>query len=592
MTTDASLPIVPLPAADEHVCGYVRRVVDMNLLDRVRAVLADHEITFLSPRSDDATWGSLRAMTGLGTVERMRWPLSEDPSRAFVGEHPIAMVYLRSVRMPLCPRCIERDQIVRRAWSLVGVTACTEHRVQLRDQCECGRPILYATPGGAWMCGDCGVEHGELRAEPASAAELSISCALTRSLDDDPRSDEEAELAAAFHDFEADDLAWTVEHLGRLAMLRDEDQPVAASRLPKTAGVADPTTALVECRRVAEHAYPIMRDWPDAYHDLLVDLVDRNVAPTADHPLLRRFSTKAGVHALRALVHQAIGASDPVQAELRAFLADRLGYRSGQRVPARAAAAKEALATAQPTDLISAAHAMSLLEGRSAKPVDPWIEAGLLTPVEMPRGAKGFSRAAVMEALERVARHALPAPEGEKLDTFNQVVMLDMTNHFTKADLLRDLAAGNLTCYAAGPVTQVNDILISFWDSVHRRAAANIGRQIEAGAYMRLVDFNKPALKLWGAWGRYNGRECDQMVAGGRLRFGYQRAVARTKRPNKQPDKIYHVGDLVRATQSWLGPQYFDVDALERRGEQLRGEPSTQLKRLTLTGPQDDQRWA
>lgn len=112
---------------------------------------------------------TLRALEGVA-VERLA--LGSDSIVTNVGVyHRIRTGY----GLRYCPRCLSdaETRYFRLEWRLLAVSTCPVHGTILRDDCDCGAPVIPGR-GGMMTCHDCEQPLANSIAQPATAASLRL----------------------------------------------------------------------------------------------------------------------------------------------------------------------------------------------------------------------------------------------------------------------------------------------------------------------------------------------------------------------------------------------------------------------------------
>lgn len=169
--------------------------------------------------------------------------------------------YWNLTRPRFCPACLAEDSYWRAAWDLKYVTACSHHRVRLRDVCEaCGRRLswrrqsLLTCPCGS----DLSAQSSELAGAECGALATEV---ITRLLKGGPSRDS---------------LFPELKHLGLEALLKLVHflgaYAVAAGGKPqKIAGLDSVTIAEQVCREGAAS----LLAWPDGFEHFLERQIER-----------------------------------------------------------------------------------------------------------------------------------------------------------------------------------------------------------------------------------------------------------------------------------------------------------------------------
>jgi hypothetical protein len=158
------------PQLDESPLGYYRRLSAANALTSWRELATMAEV---SPSRSGllGTPEHTAAILNIPPAWTARMAQREQELRALRSLH-------RSRRDAVCPQCLAEEMYLRSGWEHVYVTACVRHKVQLVDRCAgCDSPLeLIREQIGQCSCGH---ELAQQDCEPATHAQLWLSCALT-----------------------------------------------------------------------------------------------------------------------------------------------------------------------------------------------------------------------------------------------------------------------------------------------------------------------------------------------------------------------------------------------------------------------------
>lgn len=222
--------------------------------------------------------GELPAL--IGGPGEIRGPLWEDGRLLVYG-----MGEGRKVARKICPRCWAEYRTVFLPWSLRHVTMCAAHASLLVDRCACGRPLSFDLETG--RCRSCGVAVETLTALPLAghAPSVALGLLVAGALDDGPAAFPSPALALpAAHPLRAMHPAALFRFLiytAQLLAARYPDDPLYASAA-RPAGLRwrGPVATLHQTDVATVHGtlaamWPLLADWPRAWHGLLARIAAR-----------------------------------------------------------------------------------------------------------------------------------------------------------------------------------------------------------------------------------------------------------------------------------------------------------------------------
>jgi hypothetical protein len=353
----------------------------------------------------------------------------------------------------------------------------------------------------------------------------------------------------------------TLEYLGTVTALIASDSFPERLRRHYARIFPDPAIDEDQQRAANARALAILRTWPTGYRDLLEGLLDKHPNPPDAAPLMRRFATKAGLFAIRPLNNRE-GKPFPFISEERfRFLQERAGYRPRARIVRRKHFGRSMSGAPRTrTDtagLMSTHAARELVLGARHRDLSPFVEAGLLMPVRRSEQITAF-QAEEAQALSSAFERLPEPPLGQTDLVPARAVLRTAILLNTATTFLQELVSGKLEAYSSGP--RLCDVFLPRHQALHSHSVWKLKAWAGRNYYADLAKFNVEAKRLWGPLGIYSTIEANQLVAAGGLRF--KRANFKTRRGDP---RRYHVGDLIRDIQSWLGPFVIDVDAIEPR---------------------------
>lgn len=569
-------PFAPKPALGEHVMGYVRRLCEANDMESMRSFWFTTGLTTLCPWSVDAFWLQLQGLTGLSNadIDRLRWTHSGNLI-SLLGQ-PIRQKYLDNLRLRHCPECLREDGILHPPWSIFFVTACARHACQLEETCRhCGSELRLQSKTAIWDCTHCSTDIRTQKSLPAGEEEVALSATVEAYFG---RSDAQGFFIPDLHEVTLNQLVTIVDRLGTLASAnRINDRPTSRDRTLYGIGGLDRSGGLTAARTIARAGVNILRGWPQAYHELLANFVDRNPFPTQRNMLRRRFATEFGLLAIKPILDYDGTHIEFVSKELRRFCLERLNYRWGQRKrsfqpgtesqPDRHSPSVGSANLSGQVDPVSAAKqepisdnymsipdAMNVLEGSPTAKIDPWFEAGLLSR----RNGKVLlvENRQVQALLERI-KHLCIASVAPN-DCINISEIRGLRYPYCRSTFLQDVFSGSLPVYLAGEFMGLRSLKIERDELTMRRAQSRVQSMIQDNRYVRIHEINPLLEILWGPMASFNPTEARQWVIRGRLRHRYEVPIFGK---SEFPRHFYHPTDLIRITQSMFRPLYFDLKA-------------------------------
>lgn len=554
---------VPLPTPDEHASGYLRRLAEENglLLSDLRNLIG---IRMIGPRSAPETW--LRLAEGLGvpakTFDPLRWrPINSSSNRwvAFLG-HEIHDSFLHQRSPQLCTLCLASRGIIRQAWALRHLTACAEHQIQLSNLCaRCGQSNALTRSYAAWTCRGCGSDWRMNPAKPAAQDEIAIAEWIESRLatSHSPRTVEASEISLNPNQASLHEMLTTLVYLGRLRRLQCTDEPAARVRPHNFPLHADRAETSDQIREQNKLALELLTDWPSSYNSLLRQLIDQAPVDPGAPPLLHRFGTKAGIFAVRPLKNRSSEPLPFVTTTRLEFLSGEIGYRPRGRTPKRSALNRTPVEQSAHLSLLSDEATRRALYGNTRNSLSTLIKAGHLTPRRTPNGGVGFALAEVQTLVTAAAN--LPIVAGEAADLMALPACISRLAKFRGgyANLIDSILTGEIEAFSSDG--SFGGIRVFAPDFLDAQATTALRYWIGHRQYKCLQKINRYTTRLWGTMGRYSIPEANQLVAGGKLRF------QRVQHKQRGDPRIYHVGDIVRYIQSWIGPFLIDVDAIESK---------------------------
>lgn len=560
--TPITLARVPLPKAREHASGYIRRLAAENglLLKDFRQLFG---IRRLTPRSTEETWTRVAARIGVpaSVLESLRWRSDPNSCRwlSFHG-HQVHESYLHQDLTRVCRFCVTQDGIVDSAWSLRHVTACPIHEVRLTADCAgCGEQRSLTKAYTGWDCPHCGFDIRFGGTSPATEDELTIAEWLYGTLDPKFPNHRAKDIPLRADRTSLLEMLTSLEYLGCLTAEIDSDLIPPRLRRHYARIFPDPEINEDRQRSANARALAILRTWPVGYRDLLEGLLDKNPSPPDAAPLVRRFATKAGIYAIRPLSARDGTPFPFISDERFRFLQDRAGYRPRTRIVrnkhlgGRTTSAPRS--RADTAGLMSTHAVREMVLGAQHGDLSPFIEAGLLKRVRVNKQITAFEIEGA-QALGSVFERLPEPPPGETEMVQARALLRTAILLNRGTAFLHGLVAGKLEAYSSGP--RLCDVYLPRHESLHSHSLWKLEAWTGRNHYVDLAKFNVEAKRLWGPLGIYSTIEANQLVAAKRL--GFNRANFKTRRGDP---RLYHVGDLIRDIQSWLGPFLIDVDSIE-----------------------------
>jgi len=355
--TDIAFPLVVRTLPGESGLSFASRLADVNGIPLV-TLLRD----IAKGRPHDAwseeEWGRLAARSLLPSeaLETMRAIPAGVPTAPatvrFLGK-AINPQYIVKSRLRICPACVAERRMLKEAWRLVHHVACSDHKLQMIDMCECGRTIdTFSRDNDPFHC-PCGKPFADNVAPTASenavkATHWMIQAFGTTSMATHPRLwlVKGGRLGLPFSAMEPHDIMGVIDIIGQAATVpADQDEWVTPQkRWSKGSlnGRRDLATSLAQ----VEAAMEVLHDWPAAYRRLLADVGGRNSEAGRKRPR-DLFATRIGQLMLtpyRGLDGQPLA---PLQEELDLFL-DAQGYKLRRKVPTRSSATARSIRDSMP----------------------------------------------------------------------------------------------------------------------------------------------------------------------------------------------------------------------------------------------------
>ncbi|MEA2552371.1 MAG: hypothetical protein QOJ65_547, partial [Fimbriimonadaceae bacterium] len=513
---------VPVPLAGEHIVGYLRRLAQRNRLPGLRYTTRLMDVVDITPRSADHVWDRLVESLNVrpSFVEPLRWREAPGGVRSwlrFFG-HDVHDTYLHLQKMRICRRCASDTDTILGIWSLRHLTACPVHGTKLAESCSrCGKPFKFHTYN-CWTCTDCSTDFRDGADEPADEREVAVASSLIAAATGTSISPAiRSRFPRAWHRASLQERLTTLEYLGQLSQLNEADDIPRYFKRQFRQIIIDAHRTTDEHRKTIVAAADILSNWPKAYQALLDGLVDRNPNPTASTPLVRRFSTTAGLYAIQGLKHRD-GRDLSFIADARfPFLAKRIGYRRGGRdllQPYATWRRKEQ--TEVDSNLISTAKARELLCKGEAN-LTVLTKGGLATAVKQRSGILAWPRDKIEAIRAELATLPDPPANMSSLIPATDILRRPAPRSYPHHFLLRDILSGTMPAYSTGPTlaeTYLYPSHLEYLQSVHI-----LGNWIAEGSYRELQFFNRHAIQVWGPMGHYKLREAMQIVAAGELDY-------------------------------------------------------------------------
>jgi ribosomal protein L37AE/L43A len=561
---------VPVPLTGEHIAGYLRRLAQRNRLPGLRYTTRLLDVVDITPRSAGHVWDRLVESLDVrpSFVEPLRWREAPGGVRSwlrFFG-HDVHDTYLHFQKMRICRGCVADTDTVLAIWSLRHLTACPSHGTKLAESCSrCGKQFKFHTYNG-WTCTDCSTDFRDGADDPADECEVAVAASLIAaatgaSISPATRS----RFPRTWHRAPLQERLTTLEYLGQLSQLNEADHIPKYFKRQFRQIIIDAHRTTDDHRKTVLRAAEILSNWPAAYHELLGGLVDRNPNPTASAPLVRRFSTAAGLYAIQGLKDRDGGDLGLIGEARFNFLAKRIDYRRGGRDLLQPYAMWRRKEQTEPdSNLVSTAKARELVCNGEAN-LTVLTKGGLVTGVKQRSGILAWPRDKIEAIRAELASLPDPPANTSSLIPATDILKRPATRSYPHHFLLRDILSGTMPAYSTGPTlaeTFLHPSHLEYLQSVHI-----LGNWIAEGSYRELQFFNRHSTQVWGPMGHYKLRDAMQIVAAGELDYVDSRYLVngwwRARR--------FKVADLVRHIQEFCHPHHFDLDDLE---DPLRFEES------------------
>lgn len=226
----------------ESPLGYFRRLAEENSLPGWR------ELAYLAGVSPSRTGlfgrpGAVAAELGLQEGSLADLAHLEAKQRALHR-------FQRGAWDAVCPACFGKAPYLRAHWEHVYVTACPIHRCQLVDRCDCGARL--STSRLVLSHCDCGRAVTDLKATPASAAQVWLSHVLATG----------ASPARRSPTFRRVDAAALTHVIQTLCALHDPAQPAPRRNAAEPKSVAEAVEFLAPLES-------LLANWPAGFNDHL-----------------------------------------------------------------------------------------------------------------------------------------------------------------------------------------------------------------------------------------------------------------------------------------------------------------------------------
>lgn len=566
-------PFAPRPVIGEHVLGYVRRLCEANGMDTMRAFWATTGLSTLCPWSADSLWLQVQGLTGFceEDINRLRW--SRSGGQISVKGLPIRQRLLDNIRLRHCPDCLSEGSTLRPTWSIFHVTACERHANQLEDTCgNCGAELRLMSKTTIWDCPVCGTDIRTHKGRPAREEALELAATVHAHFDPDTAQ----RPLICIDVLTLNQLLTLVDRLGTLASVNpDDDRPTSIDKTYYGIGDLKRSGGLAAARDIVIAGVQVLREWPQAYHDLLANFMDRNLAPTQRNLLRRRFATKFGLLAIRPILDFD---GTPIQFasnELQRFCLDRLKYRWGQRKRSHQAEMEShfghrrntggltILPLPDPDELpaklvpimdkyMAIEDAMNILEGSPSAKIAPWLESGLLSQrngkILLIEKRQVWNLVGQMKAL---TSNATKSEGGIKIGHVRS-----FRDPYRRSNFLRDIFSGSIRLYADGEFAGLRSLSIDWHELSARRALTRLQSMIQHDRYVQIHELNPLLELLWGPTASFNLAEAQRWVLEGSVRHRYEAPISGK---SSYPRHSFHPIDIVRKVQSSFRLMYFDL---------------------------------
>lgn len=615
--TVSRLPQILPPRRGESVHGFVRRLAEINGIT-LSAIMKLAAIGRIRPVSDDQVWQNLAdaAGTTVDAFARMRRlpaaVLTAPGAVTFMG-HALRPSHLVRDDMRVCPECIRTGGTLREVWSVSQITCCPQHGCQLVDTCDaCDRRLNFHHAGAEdpWAC-VCDRELADLPVLPVSELALAAARLLYPIVG---RTEVTGYISLAkapdlipvpFDTLNLNDLLAAMDLIGTAATTpADEDEVVG--HFHARYGAAGPARRVKDIATRTEAAVRIMRNWPEAWYDVLDDLATRS-PPGASHLQDRAIlATRIGRRCL-APDRGLDGIPLPVIADATAaWLKERHGFERRRRptsarnsvalmigrvMPAEAVAARldvepyladfrriyqEALdamvadgASGTPAELgdellrrvrlrwealdatVSSVTASEMIEGFAAeKGLKGWDHPDLIMPAtgfeDLARKRKWSYRVANIEGiLARLREVSTRIDDVAGLDHLTTGVMRrTLTPHYDKTALLLDVLSGRVPTYRTVDEPRLRDLYASLTETNRRAVSCRAMFLSNEDAMLDPKPMNNMLEVFWGPGVRLGVKESRTLRNEGRIRFE-QRQIWNAADQRWHCNYVYSVRDTL-----------------------------------------------
>ncbi len=166
----ADLPIRPTRSREESLPGYAYRLCNAN--GHLVPISVRQALTALYRSRDFNTRRAAAHVVAklVGSVSDDDWPIWQEHRgwRSQSASH-----------MRICPVCLSDGGLHLALWELPLVHACPQHRINLRDTCDCGKSFSWQALKADWRCG-CGTSLRNLLTQQADDGSLTLSRVVYR----------------------------------------------------------------------------------------------------------------------------------------------------------------------------------------------------------------------------------------------------------------------------------------------------------------------------------------------------------------------------------------------------------------------------
>lgn len=156
----------PQPFDDESLSGYLFRLAILNFCSlkmiyselKLNHRVSNYYIDTANISDADFKWLSEKTKCQYDVLSNLRFITIDNSNIFYLYNNKINISNISSTKAKVCPLCLLKHEYIRKIWSLVNVTACPFHQIELIDKCEnCNENISWIKCN-IFRCG-CGHNH-------------------------------------------------------------------------------------------------------------------------------------------------------------------------------------------------------------------------------------------------------------------------------------------------------------------------------------------------------------------------------------------------------------------------------------------------